>query len=84
MNVVVVGWDCVDWISLCQDKDRWRSLVNGVMNPLVLQNAGKLSSGYASRGHPRSAQLHIVCQSVMEMRCCSLLRGTDLHVCLCQ
>jgi hypothetical protein len=60
MNVVVVGWDCVDWISLCQDKDRWRSLVNGAMNLLVLQNAGKLSSGCTTDGSLSSAQLHIV------------------------
>jgi hypothetical protein len=27
-----VGWGDVDWIGLVQDKDRWRALVNGVMN----------------------------------------------------
>jgi len=25
----------MDWIELAQDKDRWRTLVNGVMNLLV-------------------------------------------------
>jgi hypothetical protein len=27
-----VGWGCVDWIGLAQDRDRWRTLVCAVMN----------------------------------------------------
>jgi hypothetical protein len=27
-----VGWGGVDWIGLVQDKDKWRALVNAVMN----------------------------------------------------
>jgi hypothetical protein len=27
-----VGWGDVDWIGLAQDKDRWRALVNSVIN----------------------------------------------------
>jgi hypothetical protein len=27
-----LGWGDVDWIGLAQDKDRWRALVNAVMN----------------------------------------------------
>jgi hypothetical protein len=36
-----IGWGGRDWIGLAQDRDRWRALVNGVMNLWVLQNAGE-------------------------------------------
>jgi hypothetical protein len=26
------GWGCLDWIGLAQDRDKWRTLVNEVMN----------------------------------------------------
>jgi hypothetical protein len=32
MDFVEVGWGYVDWIGLAQDKDRWRALVNSVLN----------------------------------------------------
>jgi hypothetical protein len=28
----VIGWNGVDWIHLAQDRDRWRALVNTIMN----------------------------------------------------
>jgi hypothetical protein len=27
-----VGWSDVDWIGLAQDRNRWRALVNSVLN----------------------------------------------------
>jgi hypothetical protein len=27
-----IGWDCMDWINLAQNKDQWRALVNMEMN----------------------------------------------------
>jgi hypothetical protein len=32
MDLVEVGWRDVDWIGLAQDRDRWRALVNSVLN----------------------------------------------------
>jgi hypothetical protein len=55
-----VGWGDVDWIGLAQDKDRWRALVNSVLNLRVPYNAGKLSSGLTIGGFSSSAQLYRV------------------------
>jgi hypothetical protein len=32
MDLGEAGWDDVDWIVLAQDRDRWRALVNSVLN----------------------------------------------------
>jgi hypothetical protein len=35
MDLREVGWGGIDWMNLAQDRDRWRALVNAVMNLLV-------------------------------------------------
>jgi hypothetical protein len=32
MDLQEVGWEGVDWIDMAQDRDRWRAVVNAVMN----------------------------------------------------
>jgi hypothetical protein len=32
MDLEEVGWGGVDWIGLAQDRNRWRALVNSVLN----------------------------------------------------
>jgi hypothetical protein len=36
MELREIGWGSVEWIQLAQDRDRWRALVNTVMNLRVL------------------------------------------------
>jgi hypothetical protein len=60
MELGQVGWGDVDWIGLAQDRNRWRALVNSVLNIQVPRNAGKISSGLTTGGLSSSAQLHSV------------------------
>jgi hypothetical protein len=32
MDLLETGWGGVDWIGLTQDRDKWKALVNAVMN----------------------------------------------------
>jgi hypothetical protein len=32
MDLGVIGWGGIEWICLVKDRDRWRALVNTVMN----------------------------------------------------
>ena len=32
MDLQEVGWEGMDWIYVADDRDRWRGLVNAVMN----------------------------------------------------
>jgi hypothetical protein len=40
MYLQVVGCVGVEWSEVAQDRDRWRALVNAVMNLLFPSNAG--------------------------------------------
>jgi hypothetical protein len=32
MDLREIGWGCMDWIDLAEDRDQWRIFVNTVMN----------------------------------------------------
>jgi hypothetical protein len=32
MDLLEIGWGGVDWIGIARDRDKWRVLVNAVMN----------------------------------------------------
>jgi hypothetical protein len=54
----------VEWIDLAQEWNKWRAVVNSVMNLRVPCNAGKLPSGCTTGGLTSSAQLHRVSYNV--------------------
>jgi hypothetical protein len=58
LDLVEVEWGNVDWIGLAQDRDRWRALVNSVLNLRVPKTAGKLSSAQITRDVSSNVQLH--------------------------
>jgi hypothetical protein len=31
IHLTVIGWEGVDWITVAQDKDRWRAFINTAM-----------------------------------------------------
>jgi hypothetical protein len=46
MHPQEVEWVGIDWIGLPWDRDRWRALVNAVMNLGVPYNAGNLLTNW--------------------------------------
>jgi hypothetical protein len=60
MDLLELGWGDVDWIGLAQGSNRWRVLVNSVLNLRVPSNAGKLLSVPTTGGLSGGDQLHTV------------------------
>jgi hypothetical protein len=56
-DLVEVEWGGVDWIGLAEDRDRWRTFANSVLNLRIPYNAERLSSVQTTRDLSSSAQL---------------------------
>jgi hypothetical protein len=58
-----IGRDGMDWIGLAHDRNKWRALMDSVMNLWFPSNAGIIISiGFTTDGLSSRAQLHLISQ----------------------
>jgi hypothetical protein len=71
MDLGEIRWVGMGWIGLTEYMDKWRALVNAVMNLRVSYNAGRFSSGcptggLSSSARPKRVKLVMVSERLIE------------------
>jgi hypothetical protein len=58
INLGEIGWGGMDWIRLTQDMNKWKALMNTVMNLWVPYSTRNFLSNCTNGGFSITAQLH--------------------------